>query len=249
MYKYLVKKILRRVGWYPVSKIGWILTLVYTGSFFYIHSFERSFYFYETLLAFVSVLIIVVVMIVARSVKIKPFASNKNSSNKGFSLIELIITISIIGILTSIIIPSFFTFKNKAYFAKAKAEFRSLEESVLFYVDDYGVYPNDANRDIPPGLEEYLAPGIWPNAAWPESVFDWENWPSSQLTYEPKEQVYQISVRFCPIGGTIDECNFPNEDWAEDFDVNSAVYYCIQGPCRSHSSKPVSHPGYCVNCQ
>ena len=248
MHKYLIKNIAKRVGWYPVSKIGWVLTSIYTSSFFYIKGIEKNFFFYEKLLVVTSVGIIIVVMFVARRVKIQPFSEDKNST-KGFSLIELLIVISIIGILTSIVVPAFFSVKNKAYLSKAKAEFKSLELSLQFYVDDYGVYPNDANRNIPPGLEEYLAPGIWPDAAWPGSVFDWENWPSNQLTYEPKEQVYQISVRFCPIGGSISECNFPKEEWAEDFDVNSAVYYCIQGPCRSHASKPANHPGYCVNCQ
>ena len=248
MYNYLVKKITKSIGWYPVSKIGWALTFIYTGSFIYIKGIEKDFFFYEKLLVVTSVVIITVVMFVAHRAKLQPFSKGK-SLNKGFSLIELLIVISIIGILTSIAVPALFSVKSRAYLAKARAEFRSLEESLQLYIDDYGAYPNDADRNIPPGLEEYLAPGIWPDAAWPGSVFDWDNWASSQLTHEPKEQVYQISVRFCPIGGTIDECNFPNEDWAEDFDVNSAVYYCIQGPCRSHSSQPVDHPGYCVNCQ
>ena len=163
-------------------------------------------------------------------------------------MIELLIVISIIGILSSITLTPLLGVRDKAYFAKAKEELRSVDESVSFYLEDFGTYPADANRDVPPGLEAYLAQGIWPDSAWPGSVFDWENWPPSALSYDPKEQVYQISIRFCPLGGGIETCKFPKASWADDFDQQSAVYYCISGPCRSHSSKPLDHPGYCVNC-
>ena len=134
--------------------------------------------------------------------------------------------------------------REKAYLAKAKKELYSIRESIEFYATDHNnTYPPDTNRDIPPGLEQYLAPGIWPDAAWPGSVFDWENWDDPVTG----EKIYQISIRFCPVGQP-SQCRFPNETWAQDFDINSAVYYCLQGPCRSHLNQPITHPGYCVNC-
>lgn len=113
----------------------------------------------------------------------------------------------------------------------------------LFLIDNDGEYPEDASRSVPPGLEPYLGPGTWPDAPWPDSVYDWENWSINGV------QTYQISIRFCDIGGS--NCNYPNEDWAENFDAKSAVFYCFEGTCQSHSSPSTDfeHPGYCVNCQ
>jgi hypothetical protein len=133
--------------------------------------------------------------------------------------------------------------REDAWLVRAQQEFNSVHQSLIQYQDKYGDFPDDANRDIPPGLEEFLAPGIWPDAAWPGSVFDWENWEDP----ETGERILQISVRFCPIGKP-NECRFPEQDWAENFDINSSVYYCIEGACRSHLSKPINHPGYCANC-
>ncbi len=165
-------------------------------------------------------------------------------NQKGFTLIELLIVIGIISILSTFLFSSMVRVREAAYFSKAKKELYSVRESLEFYATDHaGTYPADADRDIPPGLEQYLAPGIWPDAAWPGSVFDWDNWDDPVSG----EKIYQISIRFCPIGQP-SQCKFPNEDWAEDFDINSSVYYCLQGVCRSHLSQPVNHPGYCVNC-
>ena len=169
---------------------------------------------------------------------------DKQKRTIGFTLVELLVVIAIIGILSSVVLSSLGRAREAAYSVKAKKELRSIHESLEMYKDENdGNYPSDTNRDIPPGLEQYLAPGIWPDAAWPGSVFDWDNWDDP----DTGEKIYQISIRFCPIGEP-DECRFPNEEWAQDFDINSSVYYCVSGPCRAHISMPMDHPGYCVNC-
>jgi len=124
-----------------------------------------------------------------------------------------------------------------------------LSSAINMYAEDHdGEYPDDVNRDVPPGLGQYLAGGSndsWPDAPWPGSVYDWDNWEDPD---DSSLRIYQISIRFCPVGGTIADCHFPNEEWAKNFGINSSVYYCIEGNCRSHIDEPIDYPGYCVNC-
>lgn len=160
----------------------------------------------------------------------------------GFTLIELSVVIFIIGLLTSISFLSLREVRDRAYLAAAKSELYSVRQAVEFYVADYGDYPSDTERSVPPGLEQYLG-GHWPATTWPNSVFDWDNW----IDPETGEKIYQISIRFCPINQP-SQCRFPHEDWAVNFELNSSVYYCISGLCRAHISEPVDYPGYCINC-
>jgi len=165
---------------------------------------------------------------------------------RGFTLIELLVVIALIALLASIVFSSLTAAREKARVARALEELHQLDLALEQYQNDHGGnYPDDVTRAIPPGLEDYLPGGNWPNAPWPNTVYDWDNWAPADLDYTPKEQVYQISIRFCT-SPTV--CNFPKESWASGFDYNSSAYYCISGPCRAHSTEPMNHPGYCMNC-
>jgi type IV pilus assembly protein PilA len=67
--------------------------------------------------------------------------------SKGFTLIELMIVVAIIGILAAIAIPNFVNFKNKAIQGTAKANLETVRSSLSQYAAD-----KDDNKYPPEGV-------------------------------------------------------------------------------------------------
>lgn len=165
---------------------------------------------------------------------------NRKKIVEGFTLIELLVVISIIGILTSTIFVGLSDYRERARLAKSQMDLNAMRNAVELYASRHG-YPEDEDRGVPTGMEGFLETGEWPKPAWDHALYDWDNWEIDG------ERVLQMSIRFCD-WETRHNCSYPDFDWADDFDFWSAVYLCIDGPCRSHQSQPIDHPGYCVNC-
>ena len=56
-----------------------------------------------------------------------------NANEKGFTLIELMIVIAIIGILAAIAIPNFITYRNKAYCSGAESDAQAIAAGLADY--------------------------------------------------------------------------------------------------------------------
>ena len=63
-------------------------------------------------------------------------AFHRRSGQKGFTLIELMIVIAIIGILAAIAIPQFVTYRQKGYNTQAKGELKSFYTACQAYFAD-----------------------------------------------------------------------------------------------------------------
>ncbi|MFA5855652.1 MAG: type II secretion system protein [Candidatus Gracilibacteria bacterium] len=164
---------------------------------------------------------------------------------KSFTLIEVLLVVVIIAILAGIVIVAVNPLRmilgtNES---RASAELLAIRDALYMYYYDNRKWPDDVSRGLPNGIEENLGAGEWPMAPFNDvSEYDWDNFIGSD-----GKQVLQISIRFCPLGRA-DQCEFPDADWAENFDYYSSYYFCIQGKCRAHPDKPDNHPGHCVNC-
>ncbi len=66
----------------------------------------------------------------------------KRKSNKGFTLIELMIVIAIIGILAAIAIPQFAAYRTRAFNAAAESDIRNFKTAMEACYADYQQYPN-----------------------------------------------------------------------------------------------------------
>ncbi len=172
---------------------------------------------------------------------------NQDGQRVGFTIVELLIVIVVIAILATITIIAFTGVQRRAYYNRAISESGAVAKAVGLYYADKGTYPADVERNIPVAIFDYTgneeAPEEWPNAPWPGSVYDYDNFIGSD-----GNETVQVSIRFCPVGGPLSACQFPNEPWAADFDVQSSAYWCITGVCRAHPSSSDSHPAYCLNC-
>lgn len=63
--------------------------------------------------------------------------SSSPKRSKGFTLIELMIVIAIIGILAAIAIPQFVTYRQKGYNTQAKAELKGFYTACQAYFADH----------------------------------------------------------------------------------------------------------------
>jgi prepilin-type N-terminal cleavage/methylation domain-containing protein len=64
-----------------------------------------------------------------------------NSPQKGFTLIELLVVIAIIGILSSVVLASLNTAKNKANDAKRMTDLNAIQTALEMYASTYNSYP------------------------------------------------------------------------------------------------------------
>ena len=67
-------------------------------------------------------------------------SSLRNKSTKGFTLIELMIVVAIIGILAAIAIPNFLRFQLKSKTSEGKVNLAAIRTAEESYLAEYGTY-------------------------------------------------------------------------------------------------------------
>jgi type IV pilus assembly protein PilA len=72
----------------------------------------------------------------------------RKEGQKGFTLIELMIVIAIIGILAAIAIPQFAQYRSRGYNTKAKAELKSAYTACQAYFADHPTVGNCGTGDF-----------------------------------------------------------------------------------------------------
>lgn len=109
------------------------------------------------------------------------------SSRRAFTLIELLVVIAIIGILSSIVLASLNTARNKAQYAAVASELRSTEKALNLVFLEYGCWPAESTNSCSaalganPSIASLILAGTLnlddylPRApAWPFSAQQWK---------------------------------------------------------------------------
>ena len=79
-------------------------------------------------------------------------------NSKGFTLIELMVVIAIIGILAAIAVPSFSAHRERATLQRVASDLRTFGQAFKIYEMEYGSFPPDCHLDPPyhlPAGSEY----------------------------------------------------------------------------------------------
>ncbi len=76
----------------------------------------------------------------------------RKQNEKGFTLIELMIVIAIIGILAAIAIPNFIAYRNKTFCSRAESDAKSVAAAIA----DYFAVPSRTNTPEQAAANDFL---------------------------------------------------------------------------------------------
>jgi len=96
-----------------------------------------------------------------------------NVRKPGFTLVEIMIVVGIIGLLAAIAVPAYISSRDKSQATALANNFRVYAAAFQIYASEEGAWPADGNRGVvPAGMEGQLP--RWTDASVVGGEWDWE---------------------------------------------------------------------------
>ncbi|MCB0358258.1 MAG: type II secretion system protein [Bdellovibrionales bacterium] len=96
------------------------------------------------------------------------------AEHRGFTLLELLVTIAIVGILASIGINHFKAFKERAAVAQVASNLKNFGTAFIAYSLAEGDYPPDSHGPPPAEMNSYLSLAVWNDPTPLGGNYNWE---------------------------------------------------------------------------
>ena len=99
----------------------------------------------------------------------------RSSTKEGFTLVEIMIVVSIIALLTTIAVPAFLKYQRDTQDALYMSQLRIAKDAFKCYYIKHGAYPPDVWHGVqPPEIVPYLPNLNWSNATPIGGLWDWD---------------------------------------------------------------------------
>jgi len=94
----------------------------------------------------------------------------------GFTIIEIMIVLALIGILAAIAIPNYIQYRKKAQVAKMASDLVNFEKAYMIYAIEEGGFPNDTHLILPDQAKmgAHIDPEDWDKPTPLGGRFNWE---------------------------------------------------------------------------
>ena len=94
--------------------------------------------------------------------------------SSGFTLVELMVVVVVIGLLAAVAIPQYERSRRNAKIGRTAAELRSLSTAFVAYQAAHGALPDDSHAALPAGMDEFISPSVWADGTPLGGSYNWE---------------------------------------------------------------------------
>ncbi len=110
--------------------------------------------------------------------------SESSTHRRGFTLVEIMIVVVIIGLINAIALPAMADIRQRTLATRMANDFRLIKDGIEFGLTELGYaprdgYPNRHPSDLQPYLPSDAMERSFINATW-----DWENWTGRRRQFD-----------------------------------------------------------------